>query len=121
MVTDITKDKDLEQLVSKTVQKFGKIDVLVVNQKMGDVAGVKHPNFMTVYDKIMKGHLRSAAYLMQLAVPHLTRVNGTVIFISGILSMNPVRLSGFHKLKTRFRRSLYPTTHRGKYLKAQAP
>ena len=92
MVADVTKPKDAKNLILETVNKFGKIDVLVNYMGTGDWAGIKHRNFMTVYDQVMKKHLRAVMYLTQQAVPYLIKSNGTIINFSSILSLNPVSL-----------------------------
>ena len=91
-MADVTKTKDAESLVRRTVNKFGKLDVLVTNMYKWDLGGAKHPNFMKVFDNSFKSHLRSAAHLTHLAAPHLAKTNGTIVHISCIVSENPVCL-----------------------------
>lgn len=91
VVANVAKSKDAKNLIQETVSKFGKLDVLVNYMGRGDWAGIRHSNFLTVFDQVMKTHLRSTMYLCQQAVPHLLMTNGTIINFSSILSLNPVK------------------------------
>lgn len=86
------RSRDLKRLVNQTVARFGRIDILINNGGLGDWAGIRHKNFMQVFDKMLRNHLRSAVYLTYLTVPHLMKTNGTIISVSQILGENPVCL-----------------------------
>ena len=86
----MTRSKDIRRLIDETVSRFGRLDILINNGGLPDWAGIKHKNFMQVFDKMLRTHLRSAVYLTYLAVPHLMKTNGTVVSVSHILASNPV-------------------------------
>ncbi|BFZ09333.1 hypothetical protein BsWGS_12372 [Bradybaena similaris] len=72
-----------KEIVEKTVDKFGRLDILVAN------AGVIHPNQSIsaateeVYDDIMNTNLKSVFFLIQEAVPHhLEKSKGNIINVS---------------------------------------
>ncbi|KAK0730931.1 hypothetical protein B0H67DRAFT_478288 [Lasiosphaeris hirsuta] len=85
---DASKISDIEKLVSATVNKFSKIDVVIPNgawhpssgiMPMRDLAGSTEADFDQVFDLNVKGPL----FLAQKAVPHMpTDGTGRVILVS---------------------------------------
>ncbi|BFZ09338.1 hypothetical protein BsWGS_12377 [Bradybaena similaris] len=81
-----------KEIVEKTVNKFGRLDILVAN------AGVNNPNQSIssateeVYDDIMNTNLKSVFFLIQEAVPHLEKSKGTVINVSSASTHQAVPL-----------------------------
>lgn len=68
VVTDVTKQEHLQNLVDKTLEKFGTIDVLINNAGILD-------NFMTVgdldvniWDRVMNVNVKAPAMLSQLVI-----------------------------------------------------
>lgn len=71
VVADVSKVEDLENLVSKTLEKFGTVDILVNNAGIMD-------NFMTVgeldvkvWEKVMDVNVKGPTILSKLVVNHL--------------------------------------------------
>ncbi|XP_078581819.1 3-oxoacyl-[acyl-carrier-protein] reductase FabG-like [Branchiostoma floridae x Branchiostoma japonicum] len=85
LITGDICDGELQKnLVEQTVQKFGRIDVLVNNAGSAHVATIETTD-MTEYDKVMNVNVRSVVALTQLCVPHLTVTKGTVVNVSSIV------------------------------------
>lgn len=80
---DITDSKVREEMVRKTVEKFGCLDIVVPN------AGV-YPSDATIdapestFDRIFDVNVKSVFYLIQQAVPHLEKSNGNIVSVSSI-------------------------------------
>ncbi|XP_054152625.1 3-oxoacyl-[acyl-carrier-protein] reductase FabG-like [Oppia nitens] len=89
VVADVSDDKQLADLLKKTIDTYGKLDVLVNNAGIGKPSPIANPKFMSVYDKIMSVNLRPYVQLSHLAVPYLMKTNGTIISISSSLTMSP--------------------------------
>ncbi|XP_035664909.1 3-oxoacyl-[acyl-carrier-protein] reductase FabG-like [Branchiostoma floridae] len=70
-------------LVEQTVQKFGRIDVLVNNAAIGKISTIETTD-MADYDRTMDVNLRSVVVLTQLCVPHLTKTQGTIVNVSSV-------------------------------------
>lgn len=72
-------DRDFQkQLVDGTIEKFGKLDILINN------AGVFHfGNIMDIteenYDDMHNTNLKAKVFLAQLCVPHLIATKGTIV------------------------------------------
>jgi NAD(P)-dependent dehydrogenase (short-subunit alcohol dehydrogenase family) len=81
---DVTKMEDLERIFKGTADKFGKIDVLVVNAG-GIVDGVPMAAISNVteenYDQYMNLNLKSAYFTVQKALPYLN--DGASIILIG--------------------------------------
>ncbi|XP_026725152.1 uncharacterized protein LOC113492066 [Trichoplusia ni] len=87
VVADITKENDIKKIVTETLNRFGKIDILINNAGMAIQAGILAENAMETYDKVMNTNLRSAVYLTHLAAPHIVKTKGNIINISSIASL----------------------------------
>lgn len=81
---DVTKMEDLERIFKNTADKFGKIDVLVVNAG-GIVDGVPMATIKDVteenYDRYMELNLKSAYFTVQKSLPYLN--DGASVILIG--------------------------------------
>lgn len=81
---DVTKSEDLENIFKKTFDKFGKIDVLVVNAG-GVVDGVPMADIENIteegYDRYMDLNLKSSYFTVKKALPYLN--DGASIILIG--------------------------------------
>jgi len=81
---NVTNGNDLENIFKKTFDKFGKIDVLVVNAG-GVVDGVAMGNISDTtedsYDKYMDLNLKSAYFTVQKSLPYLN--DGASVILIG--------------------------------------
>ncbi|CAG2179031.1 unnamed protein product [Oppiella nova] len=82
-------DKDVKNLVEKTITEFGKIDILVNNAGIALRAPLGDPKYIDIFDKVMNTNVRSIQVLTQLVVPYLEITKGNIINISSVLSMTP--------------------------------
>ncbi|XP_075980419.1 putative oxidoreductase TM_0325 [Anticarsia gemmatalis] len=95
IVADVTKDNDIKNIVSTTISKLGKIDVLVNNAGIGGNAAIWDDKAMEVFDKLMATNLRSIVFLTNLAAPHLIKTKGNIINISSVAGMEVLRAECF--------------------------
>ncbi|CAG2102023.1 unnamed protein product [Medioppia subpectinata] len=86
---DLSADKDIEELVAKTIAEFGKIDILVNNAAVGPTASFGDPEYLNSYDLVMNVNVRSVQVLTQLALPYLEITKGNIINISSIAGTIP--------------------------------
>ncbi|XP_078619777.1 3-oxoacyl-[acyl-carrier-protein] reductase FabG-like [Branchiostoma floridae x Branchiostoma japonicum] len=84
LVSGNIRDEQLRKdLVKQTVQKFGRIDVLVNNAGAGNLQTLEKID-MADYDRTMDINLRSVVILTQLCVPHLTKTQGAIVNVSSV-------------------------------------
>lgn len=92
IVADVTKDTHI--IISKTIEHFTKLDVLINN-----VGIVARQHFMDLeidlYDRIMDTNVRSMVILTRLAVPYLIKTKGNVVNVSSVIGIraNPSLLT----------------------------
>jgi NAD(P)-dependent dehydrogenase (short-subunit alcohol dehydrogenase family) len=82
---NISHKAELQNLVTQTVQRFGRIDILVcnaaVNTYLGSFLGISD----TAFDKTVNANIRSAHWLCQMVLPGMAqRKDGVIIVISSI-------------------------------------
>ena len=80
---EITETSLVDQLVTETIDTFGRLDVLV------NAAGIiKSGNIENTtlddWDKMMNINLRSTFYLMQKCIPHLEATKGSIVNVSSV-------------------------------------
>lgn len=83
---DISKEADVATVVSKTLEHFGKIDILV-NSAGILKNGTTENTPLSVYDEVMNVNLRSVFHMMQLAIPHIKKTKGTIVNVSSVTGL----------------------------------
>jgi NAD(P)-dependent dehydrogenase (short-subunit alcohol dehydrogenase family) len=80
---DIAKAEDRESLVRKTVEHFGKIDVLFLNAGIAKAAPIE---MMTedIFDEVLNINLKGVYFLIQTALPQMN--DGGSIVLNGSIS-----------------------------------
>jgi len=90
VIFDVQNDADLKYLVEKTVETFGKIDILVNNVGYINYGLITDSDLMKNFDKIMNINLRSSVLLISLCAPYLEKSKGSIINISSLAALKPV-------------------------------
>lgn len=83
---DMSKEADVVAVVAKTLEHFGKIDILV-NSAGILKNGSTEDTPLFVYDEVMNVNLRSVFHMMQLAIPHLKKTKGTIVNVSSVTGL----------------------------------
>lgn len=84
IVADVTKDS--ERIIGQTVEKCGKLDVLVNNAGIFDIDTVVDFD-VNKFDRLMNTNLRSVIILTNLAVPHLEKTKGNIVNVSSVAGL----------------------------------
>lgn len=82
IVADVSTDA--QQIITKTIEHFGKLHVLINNVGIVARHGLMDLQ-MDTFDRIMQINVRSAVILTQLAVPHLQLTKGNVVNVSSLV------------------------------------
>nr|NP_001299168.1 uncharacterized oxidoreductase SSP0419-like [Papilio xuthus]BAM18031.1 short chain type dehydrogenase [Papilio xuthus] len=79
---DISKEDEVRNIVKRTLEEFGKIDVLVNNAGIMIGGTIKAGDILSAYDSVMATNVRAAVHLTCLCADHLIASKGTVINVS---------------------------------------
>ncbi|XP_047475410.1 dehydrogenase/reductase SDR family member 4-like [Penaeus chinensis] len=95
----VAKADDRETLVSKTVEKFGGIDILVSNAAVNPTVGGVLDCPEAIWDKIFEVNVKNALQLSQLVVPHMqNQKGGAIVYVSSIAGFHPMNLLGAYSV-----------------------
>ena len=85
--TDMTKEEDIRNLVRKTIDKFGRIDILINVAGQGIHGLSVEKTNIEDYRRVMELNVFSVVRLMQEVIPHMRKQGGGMIInISSMLS-----------------------------------
>ena len=88
--TDVSVEEDCRALIQKTVEHFGRIDVLVNNAGYGHYAPIEKLSTEDL-EKILKTNLFGALWCTQAALPHMiAQKSGHIVNVSTVISLRAV-------------------------------
>jgi NAD(P)-dependent dehydrogenase (short-subunit alcohol dehydrogenase family) len=96
---NISRRSEIEALVSGTLKRLGKIDILVCNAAVNPVFGPLAKLTDEAFDKIMGANVKSNLWLCNLAIPGMAeRGGGAVVIISSIGGMRGSEMLGAYAI-----------------------
>ena len=90
--TDVTLESECKNLIDKTLEKYGKIDILINNAGIS-MRALFDDVELKVLKKVMDVNFWGTVYCTKYALPHIQKSRGTIVGISSI--------AGFHGLPGR--------------------
>lgn len=111
---DVSKEDEAVFIVSKTIEAFGKLDILINNAGILRKCDVFDVNFLEAYDEVMNTNMRSVVTITSKALPYLKEVKGNIINVSSVAATE-VCEPGF----TSYRTSKAALNHFSKSLAAE--
>lgn len=88
-VIDVRNDELVQSVVKDTVEKLGRIDVVVNSAGIFNNGSILSPNTMQVFDKVMAVNLRAVVSLTTCAAPELIKHKGCIVNISSVAAHIP--------------------------------
>ncbi|CAG5117580.1 unnamed protein product, partial [Candidula unifasciata] len=79
---DINDAKVQKEIIDKTVEAFGRLDILVANAGISSFLQTVQTATEESYNKHMDTNLKSVFFLIQQAIPHLENSQGNIVNIS---------------------------------------
>ena len=96
---NISDDSQLENLVTETIKKIGKIDVLVCNAATNPFMGSMLDMPIEKFDKVMHNNIRSNQVLCNLVLPEMVnREDGSIIIVSSIAAIKGSPILGAYNI-----------------------
>lgn len=84
VVCDVTKPEDCERLVQQTLDRYGRVDVLINNAGIIDVAPFQDQP-LEAFEQAMRINFFGALHTIQAVLPHMQRVGcGSIVNIGSI-------------------------------------
>lgn len=83
LTAELTNEKDIINVVERTIEHFEKLDVLVNNAGILESGCIQTTN-LEQYDRTMKTNVRSIYQLTMLTVPHLIKTKGSIVNVSSV-------------------------------------
>lgn len=80
---DVTKESDNENLISETIKKYNRLDVLINNAGILESGTIENTS-LEQFDRVMSTNIRSIYNLTMLAVPHLIKTQGNIVNVSSV-------------------------------------
>ena len=84
---DITSEADCARIVATTMERFGKLDILVNNVGISSGGGPLDAFSMDTWDQVMDVNLRAAVLMTRHSIPHLTAAKGAIVNISSVAGL----------------------------------
>lgn len=80
---DVTNESDATGIVEKTIERYGKLNVLVNSAGIIETGTIETTS-LEQYDRVMNTNVRAIYHLTMLAVPHLIQTNGNIVNVSSV-------------------------------------
>jgi short-subunit dehydrogenase len=88
--TDVAEQTQCENLVQKTVEQFGRINILVNNAGISMWAYFDEVTDLSIFEKIMRVNYLGSVYCTYYALPHLKASRGQIVGVSSLTGKNGV-------------------------------
>ena len=98
VIGEIINENVQKNLINKTVEKFGRIDVLINNAGIKKKESVENHRSLENFDYVFNVNLRAPVALTELAVPHLEKTKGNIINVSSIMALLTQPVSPFYPM-----------------------
>ncbi|WP_445748619.1 SDR family NAD(P)-dependent oxidoreductase [Polaribacter sp.] len=86
----IADEEQRKNLLNKTIQAFGRVDILVNNAAINPVFGPLENVDPAIFDKIMDVNVKAPWALSNLVLPHFQKINnGSIINIASVEALTP--------------------------------
>ncbi len=91
IITDVSLTRDIERMIQFTLEKYGKLNILVNNAGIGFGYPIAHEQMEDAYDNLMTTNIKSMWMSTHFAVPEMGKVGGgSIINIASVHAHNTI-------------------------------
>ena len=87
--TDVTQESQCRDLVTRTVEEFGRIDTLINNAGIGLHARFDEIRDLSLLERVIQVNFYGSMYCTHYALPHLKRTRGRLVAVSSLCGRFP--------------------------------
>jgi len=80
---DLTREEEVKNLIGRSLQHFGRLDVLCNNAGVQKLSPIEEMN-VVVWDEVMAVNTRGPFLCIKYALPHLKKTKGSILNVSSI-------------------------------------
>ncbi|CAG2171704.1 unnamed protein product [Oppiella nova] len=91
VVVDVRRESDIRGLVAETINRFGRIDVLVNCAGILDLTPITHPDYIKNQLNVLDVNLNPCVLLTHLCAKYLKLSAGSIVIISSVASIQPAK------------------------------
>ena len=92
VVADLTKEDDCKRVVEKTINIYGKLDLLVNCAGIVNISAIEEKSFINRMKNMFDINFYSAVYLTHFSAEYLAKTNGNIINITSTAAKQIVSL-----------------------------
>ncbi len=82
--TDVANEAQCKTLIGKTIEKFGRLDMLINNAGLAVIARLEDYSDLRLFRHTMDVNFYGAVYCTHYALPHLIRRRGRIVAVSSL-------------------------------------
>jgi NADP-dependent 3-hydroxy acid dehydrogenase YdfG len=88
--TDVTEYAAVEALVDATIERFGRIDTVVISAGIGEVRDVPIPELpLEQFERVTETNVHGAYYTTRATLPALEAAGGALVFVGSFKGRHP--------------------------------
>jgi NAD(P)-dependent dehydrogenase (short-subunit alcohol dehydrogenase family) len=85
---DVAEESMARACVETTVERFGKLDILINNAGVFPVQAMTEDHPIDAFDQLIRNNIRSAFLMTKFALPHLQKSRGSIVCAGSEAGMN---------------------------------
>lgn len=86
---DVSKEEEIISLIEKTVELYGKLDIMVNNAGIG-FSGTMEETTSEIWDEVMTTNAKAVFLGIKYSIPHLLKTKGSLITVSSMGGLKPL-------------------------------